>query len=241
MVDRSKPIRVTRSPRAQIKTVLRGIMARKRDYISEIIEKRSRLLKRTNRYDQFLKRYDGIVIALDFLVKEGKKDPYSRSELLKYIPIGSVACIEGYYRMVIRDLINHGSPYDTNARKLEDIKIDIDTVLRMGKEKVSIGEFISHLVSVNNLEDMHRGFTTLIEKDFLEELNKIEDETIGKTIGEVADRLYEDIRWMFRDRHIYCHEVATRVQPRIVEAQSYVGATLVFTYAIEKMLQELIK
>jgi hypothetical protein len=203
-------------------------MARKRDYISEIVEKRSRLLKRSPRYDQFLRRYDAIVLGFDFLKKEGRRDPYVRTELLKYIPIGSVACLEGYYRLVIRHLIDHGSPYDTNARKLEEVKVDIDTILKMGKEKVSIGEFISHLVPLNNLEDINRGLSTLLDIDFLEALKEIEDDENGQKIGEFADRLYADIKDMFSERHIHCHEIASRVQPGLTHTDRYIGATLIF-------------
>src|ERR1041385_4685345 len=112
-------------------------MSKKRDYIAEILEIKGRSLKRTDRYNQFYKRYDPVVGAHVFLKFFGTQDPEVRSELLKYIPIGTLACLEGYFRMVIRDLIDYGEPYQSNAYRLDDIKVDIGVVLNLGREKVS--------------------------------------------------------------------------------------------------------
>src|SRR5574341_2500220 len=107
-------------------------MASKRDYITEIVQKRSRLLKRVGRWKLFSTRYEQVLSAFEYLRKSKDASLAARQELLKYVPMGTVACLEAYYRMVIRDLIDHGAPYNANAHKLEDIKLDVATVLGMG-------------------------------------------------------------------------------------------------------------
>jgi hypothetical protein len=39
-------------------------------------------------------------------------------ELLKYFPVGLVACIEGIFRLFIKEIIDTGSPYLERAEKL---------------------------------------------------------------------------------------------------------------------------
>ncbi len=80
-------------------------MAR-RDYIAEIVARRSRLRKRGARMKQVEKR----VVVLSNLRRfigspEARKISY-RHETAKYPPIGFVACIEGFFRLAFRDLID---------------------------------------------------------------------------------------------------------------------------------------
>src|ERR1051325_7934856 len=136
-------------------------MNRKRDYISEILDIRSGSLKRTDRWNHFNKRMDYIVGAIEFL-KSLKGSQSERIELLKYISIGAVACLEGYMRLVFRDLVEHGSPFEQNVRKFQDVKLDLGIIFDLRREKISYGEFVAHLLSFNNLEDINRNLSILI-------------------------------------------------------------------------------
>lgn len=103
-------------------------MAKKRNYIDEIIEKKSRLLKRTKLHYQFTQRLHPVVNAFQFVSKLKTKAPLKK-ELLKYGPIGYVACIEGYFRLLLKELIDYGSPYSENVSKLEEVKFTAEVVI----------------------------------------------------------------------------------------------------------------
>lgn len=213
-------------------------MVKKRDYIKEILEKRSRTLRRTSRSEQFYRRYSLVIEAFEFL-KLGKYiDREIKVELLKYISIGSVACIEGYFRTAIRDLIDYGAPFIDNVKELENIKIDIETVLRLDSEKVSIGEFISHLPSISSLEDINRTMSKIIGSDFFNLVKRIEYEEF-EPLEDIAKHLIEDIQDVFYRRHIYCHEIAVKVRPTLRQADDHIGATLTFVATTEAVLQEI--
>lgn len=87
-------------------------------------------------------------------------------ELSRYFPIALVSCIEGYFRLVFADLINHGAPYKDNAAKFE-IKFTIDTAVSLERHSVTLGEFVAHLLPLNNLDDIESNMTTLIGESFL--------------------------------------------------------------------------
>ena len=59
-------------------------MARKRDYVAEILSKKTRLLKRSSRWAQFQRRHDLLFEAYRH-VKNIKGNPDFRIELLRYI------------------------------------------------------------------------------------------------------------------------------------------------------------
>lgn len=216
-------------------------MVNKRDYVVEILNKRSRTPKQTTRYEQFLTRYTLIVEAFEFLRVQRHINREVKIELLKYISIGSVACIEGYFRTAMKDLIDCGLPFTDNAKKLDNnIKFDLETVFKLGSAKVSIGEFISHLPSMSSLDDINRTMSKIIDSDFLNSVKEFKHEEFGK-LEDTAKYLKEDIDNVFYSRHIYCHEIAVRVKPTLKQAEDHIGATLTFVDTTEAMLQEKIE
>ncbi|MGI8641688.1 MAG: hypothetical protein ACR2MG_17305 [Pyrinomonadaceae bacterium] len=187
-----------------------------------------------------MKRFDRIEWAFEFLEERTDESLEVRTEILKYISIGMVACLESYYRMVIRDLIDYGSPYNSNAHNLESGRIDLNVVLGLGREKISIGEFISHLIPISSFEDINRNLSIIIDKDFLSELKNVKNDELNETIEEFAGELFEDVKEIFRYRHIFCHELATKVKPKLKEQGLLIGAALIFAYTTELMIEDMI-
>jgi hypothetical protein len=211
-------------------------MATKRDYVREILEIRSRSHKRADRWQQFTKRNVAIIRSTRFLEKM-KGFSSERKELLKYISIGMVACIEAYFRMAIRDLIDAGMPFSENARKLQEIKFDLLTILSIKREKIGPGEIVAHLLPLNNLDDINRHFSIIFEKDFLEELKNVKFEQFDNlTTVELMPNLYELIKDMFAQRHIFCHEVAMKVVPTFAKENIILAASILFAAAAEKFI-----
>jgi hypothetical protein len=211
-------------------------MAVKRNYIEEILEIRSRSHKRADRWQQFTKRNVAIIRSLNFL-KETKSHASERKELLKYISIGMVACVETYFRMAIRDLIDAGLPFNENLKKLQEIKFDLVTILNIKQGKISPGEMVAHLLPLNNLEDINRNVSLITGKDFLEEIKDIKFEQFQNlTTFELVPNLYEIIKDMFSERHIFCHEVAMKIMPTFKRESEILGSSILFTGAAESFI-----
>src|SRR5258706_9082381 len=98
---------------------------KKRDYIDEIESRKQR--SRGNFRSQIVyERLAGVRSVMTHCMEvidpnglsggHGGMTDYS-SEVHRYIPIGSVACMESFFRTAIKDLIDHGSPYFENAAK----------------------------------------------------------------------------------------------------------------------------
>lgn len=97
-------------------------------------------------------------------------------EIFKYIPIGIVACIEGYFRWAIKALIDLGSPYSENVHDLaksRDIKFDLTIVQAIQGKNITLGDFVSHLLSTNKFKDVNANMSSIIKNDFFEKLKPI--------------------------------------------------------------------
>ena len=110
-------------------------MSKKRDYVKEIMSRKSRFLKGSNRWEEFSKRNIAQIDAFDYLVKEAKPKSDVRNELLRYFPIGMVATLEGYFRLAIRDIIDARQSYRDNIKKIPDIKFDITNILAIYEKR----------------------------------------------------------------------------------------------------------
>jgi len=143
-------------------------------------------------------------------------------ELLKYIPIATVACFEAFFRSVYKELVDFGKPFSDNVTKFNqarNVKFDFDIVNAIQSKTVTTGEFISHILPCNNFKDINSNMSLLIEKDFTKELKNFEKESIfeeiEKTVVEFkksSDQVITDINKIFELRHIFCHEFATNIK-----------------------------
>jgi len=217
----------------------------KRDYIDEIIAKKSRLRKRGGRWDQATNRIDGLIELSNFLEASKVKELPFRNETAKYLPIGFVACIEGYFRLVYRDLIDHGDPYRINATKFKDIRVGIDHIIAMQSGKITCGEFIAHLLPANNIEDIDSCMSILLGEPFIEKVKKyeyaIDDNKPKKSIKQIGldQSIFQDLKIMFDLRHICAHELAPKIRIRIPYLFRLSGSAFMLMYLTDSILEEL--
>ncbi len=115
-------------------------MRKKRDPIAEILQKRSRSRKKGPRWLTLNQRLDLIYPAIRFLIQaaEQKKDKEVEEELARYIPVALIAALEAYVRIAIRELINYGGTFRKNAKDLEEIRVDLATVLGVQGARISM-------------------------------------------------------------------------------------------------------
>jgi hypothetical protein len=228
----------------------------KRNYITEILQKKQRngIAPNSHRWELVSERINDIAAIPDvirfFMGPEDlpgleNLEGYSRvmsiydkvrhsfsinSEVARYIPIGLVACMEGYFRKVYTDLIDHGSPYKDNASKFTDIRFSIEMAISLERHSLSIGDFIAHLLTTNNLADINNNVSLLIEQDFLQLIREARPEAIshsyelrlddddGPCIGEpnydrLNSHMIKSVKRMFELRHMFCHEIDPKISP----------------------------
>jgi hypothetical protein len=213
----------------------------KRDYIAEISAKRERLRRRGSRSAQFDARVDALIDIAEFLKKRRGQAIPAKAELAKYLPIGWVACIEGYFRLVYRDLIDHGPPYRENAATLKDIRIGLDHVVAMQAGKFTLGEFIAHLLSVNGLDDINQSMSTLLGVDYLDALKKVKTDLFEKNRSledlELSGRLAQSLDFLFTQRHVFAHELNTKVLVRLNDIFLHSRAALILISINETLME----
>jgi hypothetical protein len=210
----------------------------KRDLVAEILDRRSRMPKGAVRFQEFERRQLKIMDILKFLTSARRVPRRVQAELLKYVPIGSVACLQGYTRRVIRDLIDSGDPYRLRAQRLEDLKVDLRTLIGFGTARITSGEVIAHLLPASSMQDVRRHLDTLLDQRFLTAWRAVELPTF--TLGQHADEIFAALDEMFSKRHIYCHEIAITDAPSFTQATSYAHASYLFALGTERViLQEM--
>jgi hypothetical protein len=211
-----------------------------RDYVQEIPARRNRLTssERWWQVSERLHRLRTIEVLLEHLwpasnlidaieddkdlaleLRDLTRNPGRiASEIGKYIPIGLVACMEGFFRLAYADLINHGSPFRENAAKFE-VKFSIEMAVSLEQYSVSLGEFVAHLLTTNNLADINHNMTTIVGESFLDRFREmrpqLEELEVQQprmfddptTQEEITNGILVQVENTFTLRHMYCHEI----------------------------------
>ena len=212
-------------------------MPKKRDYIAEILDQRSRFSHDGVRWRQFRERNAALIGIAQMLEDGPEKHAADRAEALRYLPIGAVACVEGYFRLLIRDLINSGGVYTERAAKLDEIKLDVRIIARLGGASVTPGELIAHLLPMSSLEDIARHTSLLLDLDLISTVKKT-PVTIGRGASKaVMPRLVELLRELYRVRNIFCHEIAVQEKLDFVRAVRLLAAAFTFVHATELIVE----
>lgn len=218
-------------------------MTRKRDVTAEIISRRCRLLRRKTRHAHVTKRIENL-IASYWLIRESPSKNEIKIELYRYIPIGSVACIEGWFRCAVADLINHNAKYRENIKQNTDIQFDIKSTLAVHEKSVSVGEFIANSFRLNKLEDILGIMSMIIGQDFKTHLKKVRinpKEAPGSvTLESEIDMILGHVQKAFELRHIFSHELATSIRFSRQQIEDCVYGSFLFLCAAERVVQDLL-
>lgn len=203
----------------------------KRDYIREILSKKSRLAEDSPRWSQVSVNLNKIIESLDQLDSIITNDPFSNlSETLPYFPIRLVACFEGYFRLVYADLIDRVPQFqDNTATNFKDIKFTLETALSLRQHSLSLGDFTAHLLRTNNLGDIKRNVSCITGSDFIEDIKATRpklypySQTALLPEWEVDEdaQLISRVERIFELRHIFCHELAPAESVSIGEISEY--------------------
>lgn len=200
----------------------------KRDYFEEIQALRSRSVRRKGPFAETLKRMDPLGRCTRELAHRVRLNVMQR-EFLRYAPVGAVACLEGYYKGLIRDLVDFGSPFRDNVANLKEVRLTLEGLVGLHTGKASLGEFVTHFIAINSLEDIDRAMSAITGVDFLNELKR-ETGINEKTLAGVART--------FELRHIIVHELAPDIRPSPTEADECVMWSFFLILASENYWHE---
>lgn len=212
-------------------------MARKRDIVEEILGKRQRLRRASGRrVDPFRERSIALVMALHHFRTMSRSERYLKQEMLRYVPVGLVALLEGYFRSTIRDLIDKGSPFRERAATLHEWRLDLPTLLRMESASVSAGEVVAHMVSLSSLEDINRHLSTILAIDFFAAA-RASEVFPNSTFGQAVPDAWTVLTGLFADRHVACHELNPRSVWTFKRATQQLRAAVLLRDAAEEVIQ----
>jgi hypothetical protein len=193
-----------------------------------------------------LSRMTPVLMARNSLTsqKSTAREEIERDELLRYFPIAIVACLEGYFQLVYRDLIDAGQPYLGNAMKaLKDLKFGVDVVLQVHGRRITAGELLAHQLKHNKLLDIDANMSHLTGRSFFSELKQkklLESAFKDEDWARVYPKWYQLLEKTFELRHIFCHELATREKLKVAEISDSCDATVGLIFATEGYLADLI-
>lgn len=188
----------------------------KRDFIQEIKSIKSRT-EFNSRHD-FSSRLNDIEYALsEFVNYNGDYN----IEVLKYIPISTVACFEAFFKSVVKEFVDFGEPYNKNVSNFnqsKNIKLDFEIIAAIQTKSITVGELVGHILSFNNFEDINSNLTVIIGNDFLDELKNFKKTSIYEIPNILNDsrrnripEIIKSIKETYEFRHIFCHEFATNI------------------------------
>jgi hypothetical protein len=221
-------------------------MAKKRDFISDILDRKSRHHKRTQRWLQLMKRVEALIYSLNHVVKQVPRKHSVQAELLRYIPIGIIAASEGYFRLVYRDLIDFGDPYLRNAASFKELSLGHDAIYAIHGRRTTVGEIIAHQLSHNSMGDISKNMDYITGGGLMAAIEQQLDVARIAWVNTPEDATRAS--WVFRNvvrtfelRHIFCHELATIITPNRSEIDACLRATVAFLYCSEVYISNLIK
>jgi hypothetical protein len=176
------------------------------------------------------------------------QDGGSLLEAPDFIPIRLVTMLEVFTRTWIASLVDAGEPYVQRAGELVggSVKFDFGIVRALAGKQVSVGELVSHSVSVNTLPDLDRIFTTLIGSNVFRAIEHLADRWESEVNG-VSDPIIPDIADMckklsalFIARHIVVHEMPLERPYGNDDVGGFITATLHFVKAVDQYLETML-
>ena len=215
-------------------------MSRTRDIIQEISEIRQR-----RQFGSAMAELPSRLFALENAFKNHQKVD---SELVRYFPVALIACLEGYFRMAIKDLIDAGEPFLTNAEKpASSLKLDFTVLRAVHGKTITVGELVAHGIQLSRLDHLEAVLSNLLGTGFLQALRTTTDrwaqEVKGAPVTPILgkpDEVFAYVSRTFELRHIICHEIASAYKIEAAEVACCFESCVAFLRAADELISETI-
>jgi uncharacterized protein YecT (DUF1311 family) len=147
------------------------------------------------------------------LIREAEEPQAAR--YLDYFPVAAIAALETVFRVAVRDLVDSGAPYSERAGAVvHDVKVEVPALHAFHVQKLTVGEFVAHLVPFKAFGDIDKALTTLLGSSLLDALKTVEDPWEKRVKGRTDARVlpdhgaaFEDVKALIAARHQIAHEV----------------------------------
>lgn len=168
--------------------------------------------------------------------------------LCEFIPLRLATILEVFLREAIRELVDSGEPYLDRAENLtKGTKIDLAFAVFVDQQRLSIGDFAAHAVSVSNVRNFVAALTQL-EPEFVAKLKVAhprwtEDRANWPLPPLIADyqQNMRNLQRMIDVRNVLAHELPTERVWDFSEIPSFFAATQQFIEACDWVIVELLQ
>ena len=183
-----------------------------KDLVEEILDRRSRLVADQGRWGQLLPRLLILNQMAQLALRLDGESAFARAEIAKYLAISYVAGIEGFCRLAYRDLIDQSTIFRGNVPNLDlKLTLRLDHIVGIECGKMTLGEFIAHLLPLSSLEDINNAMSTLIGEEFLAKFKHtpLRLSQAEKSLEELGiwPEVLNSVKNLFAWRHIFAHEL----------------------------------
>jgi len=213
-------------------------MSRTHDTIAEIAQVRER-----RRFGSAIAELPHRLFVLESAFKSHDK---GNEELTRYFPVALVACMEGYFRLAIKELVDAGEPYLSNAeRPASALKLDFTLLRAVHGKTVTIGDLVGHGVPLSRLEHIDSTMSSLLGRPFIAGLRTVHDRWSVEVRGESPtpmlvkpDNVFSQVARTFELRHIICHELASAHEVGYEEVADCFEGSVAFLKAADELVSE---
>ena len=165
-------------------------MSDRRNIVEEILEIRERRKSDIPSNELFMR-----LMEVEHAYKKRRPDD---KELLRYFPIGAVACIEAYFRLAIKTLIDSGEPYLTNSQDImPKSNVGFDVLKALHGKSITIGDIISHSVPISCLTHIVSHMSKLMGNDFIKATSVIHDKWAVEIEGKPKQPILLEAKILF--------------------------------------------
>jgi uncharacterized protein YecT (DUF1311 family) len=166
----------------------------------------------------------------------------------RYYPVALVACMEAFFRSLIAELIDHGTPYADRSQELvRSLKFDYAAIRGIQGKRVSLGELIAFSLPFSAMAHIEGPMSTLLEQPFFSRLVTVGDHweaTVNrKPVAPIIlnlDAVKRTTVRLFEVRHIVAHEVPSGEVFRRDEVSAFFSNTLLLLQASNWLMYELL-
>ncbi|AUQ65713.1 lysozyme inhibitor LprI family protein [Phaeobacter inhibens] len=183
----------------------------------------------------------GVELAgeIDALMVEADAAWVSSPKFVEFIPIRLVTTLEVFLRGVIAELIDEKDVYFERGDKLiKGAKLDIAFTAHINRRELTVGDFVAHAVSLNNVESIVSTLDTLLV-DFPAKLKvahprwkEESDDWPLPPIIKDYDQVMASLARLYEVRHVLTHELPSspfldpaEIPKLATAAKSFIAAT----------------
>ena len=200
--------------------------------VEQIIEKKARRARWWSRRD--------VSAHIDDLTRSWQQNRQDIGPFQDFIPMRLATLLEVFTRELVREIIDTGSPYVERAAQIsKGAKLDFVFAMNLHGKKISLGEFVSHSLSLNGISQITSVLESLLP-GYREQLASVQDRWAVEMNGQPErpiisdiDKLFFHLSKLFEVRHIITHEIPANPPYASDDLASFLSSTKEFLDATD--------